>query len=80
VTYKLYDQNLFGLLNYAGGDGWRLGLRQPDKYSDWQSYESTNCTEWTCRRLSPGGAHTLSNWSFQSQKPAIPRTRAYNFV
>jgi len=72
VTYKLYDQNLFGLLNYAGGDGWRLGLRQPDKYSDWQSYESTNCTEWTCRRLSPGGGTHVIELVISISKTSYP--------
>lgn len=44
VIVKMHDQKLYDLLNYSGGDGWRLGLSQPNQYNEWQSYESPDCT------------------------------------
>ncbi|HIF73156.1 MAG TPA: hypothetical protein EYQ61_11460 [Dehalococcoidia bacterium] len=43
VTIKIHDKKIFDLLNYAGGDGFRIGLAEPNQYSDWQIYESLTC-------------------------------------
>lgn len=40
VTIKIHDKKIFDLLDYASGDGCRFGLAEPNKYADWQIYES----------------------------------------
>ncbi|MDA1279589.1 MAG: hypothetical protein O3B95_06035 [Chloroflexi bacterium] len=41
---KLHDPKLFDLMNYAGGNGFRVGLAPSGVLEDWEAYDSPTCT------------------------------------
>jgi hypothetical protein len=43
AVVKLHDKKLFDLMNYAGGDGFRIGLAPSGVLDDWEAYESPGC-------------------------------------
>ena len=43
VVIRLRDQKLYDLMNYAGGDGFRLGLAPPDQGGSFSAFKSPDC-------------------------------------
>ncbi|MCH8910702.1 MAG: hypothetical protein IH867_08180 [Chloroflexi bacterium] len=43
VVIRLRDQKLYDLMNYAGGDGFRLALAPPDQGGSFSAFKSPDC-------------------------------------
>ena len=43
AVVKFHDKKLYDLMNYAGGDGFRIGLAPSGVMEDWEAFESPGC-------------------------------------